>query len=327
MRQLAFVLVSVLALVLAAAAQAAGGGLGVGVNLGGDGVLSADGSTRYVAVTTTDGTVVQAIRTRDGSVRAFGTLAGSFGIPLLATDGTTGGLSRDGQTLVLAQQVQGGPTLPTVSHFVAYDPKRLDLPRKILLRGAFTFDALSPDGKRMYLIQHLSAQDISRYVVRAYDLQRERLLPGRVADRTQKDWVMQGYPVTRATTDDGRWAYTLYQNPGGTPFIHALDTVRGVAHCVGIPWQSNDQAALWNVRLTPDAGGTSVAVHWRSGRPWLELNTATWRLAPAAASFPWLLVAGAIVGASALAAVALLALRVLRQRVAQELPKPLAVDG
>jgi hypothetical protein len=327
MRRVAVVLVSVLALVLTAAAQADGGGIGVGVSLGGDGVVSPDGTTRYVAVATSGGTVVQAIRTKDGRVTAFGNIAGAFGVPLLGADGTTGGLSRDGKTLVLAQVFQGGPTLPDVSHFAVYNPKRLDLPNEILLRGALSFDALSPNGQRLYLIQHLSAQNLSRYVVRAYDLQRGRLLPGRIADRTQKDWVMQGYAMTRVTTDDGRWAYTLYQNPGGTPFIHALDTVRGVAHCIGIPWQTNDQSALWNVRLTPRDGGKRLTVHWRSGRPWLDVNTSTWRISAANSSFPWLLVAAAIAAAFALAALGVYSLRALRQRVPQELAKPLAVDG
>ena len=72
--------------------------------------------------------------------------------------------------------------------------------------------------------------------MRAYDLATHTLLPGRIADKTQKSWVMQGWAVSRATTADGRWDYTLYANPGGYPFIHALDTVRGVAHCIGLPW-------------------------------------------------------------------------------------------
>ena len=48
---------------------------------------------------------------------------------------------------------------------------------------------------------------------------------------------MDGYPLTRVTSADGRWVYTLYQNGGvgGYPFVHALDTVRGVAHCIGVP--------------------------------------------------------------------------------------------
>src|SRR5205085_2238306 len=79
----------------------------------------------------------------------------------------------------------------------------------------------------LYLIQHVSATNLDRYLVREYDLFADRLLPGAIADRTQRGWVMQGAPLARATSANGRFVYTLYQNPGGYPFVHALDTARG----------------------------------------------------------------------------------------------------
>ena len=63
------------------------------------------------------------------------------------------------------------------------------------------------------------------------------------ADKAQAGWVMEGSPMTRATSADGRWVYTLYSRPGGYPFVHALDTVNGVAHCIGLPWRG-DQAPM-----------------------------------------------------------------------------------
>ena len=155
----------------------------------------------------------------------------------------------------------------------------------------------------------MTSQDLSRYVVRAYDVEQRRLLPGRIADRTQRSWVMQGYAMTRTTSGDGRWAYTLYQNPGGYPFIHALDTVRGVAHCIGIPWKGSDQSALWNIRMTLGDGGSKLAVHWKSGRPFLTVDTSTWRVSAAGRSFAWTAVAAGIAAAVALAALALFLLR------------------
>ncbi len=48
---------------------------------------------------------------------------------------------------------------------------------------------------------------------------------------------MQGLPMTRATSADGRLAYTLYS--AEEPFIHALDTVRGsAAVCIDLPRRS-----------------------------------------------------------------------------------------
>src|SRR5205823_3681572 len=102
------------------------------------------------------------------------------------------------------------------------------------------------------------------------------------------------------TSPNGRWVYTLYANYNGYPFIHALDTVRGVAHCIGIPWTSHDQAPFYNnVVLT--LHGKTLAVHWRSGKSWLKVDTSTWRVSPAGGSaFPWrwlgVGVAGAAVG-------------------------------
>ena len=45
---------------------------------------------------------------------------------------------------------------------------------------------------------------------------------------------MRGQPVTRRTSRDGRWAYTLYAR-GREPFVHALDTVQGEAYCIDLP--------------------------------------------------------------------------------------------
>jgi len=67
--------------------------------------------------------------------------------------------------------------------------------------------------------------------VRAYDLAARRLLPEPVVDPREPGEKMQGLPMTRATSADGRFAYTLYERPRGAPFIHALDTVRGSAAC------------------------------------------------------------------------------------------------
>src|SRR5207237_585407 len=106
------------------------------------------------------------------------------------------------------------------------NPRRMQLVRTITLRGYFSFDALSPNGSRMYLIQytHGDSQDLTHYIVRGYDLRTNRLLRGRIADRSEHEEAMAGSPVTRTTSADGRWVYTLYQKPSGEQVIHALAT-------------------------------------------------------------------------------------------------------
>jgi hypothetical protein len=179
------------------------------------------------------------------------------------------------------------------------------------LNGNYSFDALSPDASTLYLIQRIDAKNSSRYIVRAYDLKTQSLLPGRIADRTQKSWVMEGDALTRTASIGGRWVYTLYMNQGGTPFIHALDTVKGVAHCIGIPWASADQSGLGNVVLT--LHGRRLAVHWRSGRRWLNVDTASWRITPdTGAGFPWRWIGPAF---GVLAAAGALLMLVRRRRI------------
>ena len=41
---------------------------------------------------------------------------------------------------------------------------------------------------------------------------------------------MGGSPLTRATSLDGRWAYTLYDGAGRTPFVHAPSPAAGTAN-------------------------------------------------------------------------------------------------
>jgi hypothetical protein len=238
---------------------------------GGLGVMSPDGSTRFVALGAGGSTVIAKIKTADGSLRKSRSLKGSFGIPVLVYGEAGDGISRDGSFFVLQSTAVGSTTQLQIVR-----TRNLAVRDTIRLNGAFAYDALSPDGTKLYLIEHSSAEDLQHYVVRAYDLAAHRLLPGRIADKTQKGWVMQGFPLTRTTSSDGRWVFTLYQNPGGYPFVHALDTVRAVAHCVGLPWTAPDQSSLSQIALT--LNGKTLALHWKSGTPWLNVNTTTWKL-------------------------------------------------
>ena len=132
---------------------------------------------------------------------------------------------------------------------------------------------------------------------------------------------MQGYPVARTISADGRWVYTLYGNPGGYPFVHALDTVRGVAHCIGLPWRGGENA-VWNMRLSLRGSGRTLAVDWLSGRSWLKVDTSSWRVSPdRGAGLPWLWIALGSAAAGT-AAGALLLLR--RRRRGEELEQELA---
>ncbi|HYI75761.1 MAG TPA: hypothetical protein VEW90_10865 [Gaiellaceae bacterium] len=238
------VLILVSVAVTAAGAQANGSAYSPGLDYGSEGVRKAGGDVRYVTLPTSRATTVAAIAVRGGRVVNSRSIRGFYGVPLVAYDGTTGGLSGDGETLVVSSY---GP-LPGdagTTRFLALRAKTLNPYRLVELRGTWSFDALSPDGSRLYLVEHISAGDVPRYRVRAYDLEAGRLLPKAVIDRLVSKALMGGEPVTRASTADGRWAYTLYARKGA-PFVHALDTTKRAAFCIDLPLRmaQNEQMRL-----------------------------------------------------------------------------------
>jgi hypothetical protein len=234
----------VIAAVWAASAAADGGGPSPGPTQGGPGKVDPSGQERYVAVPAKDGTLVEAIRVRDGSVMRWKYLDGQYGVPMIAYDGSLGGLSHDGSQLVVASF----PGAHDTTSFVMLDPMTMRVRARVRLRGVYAFDALSPDGSLMYLIQYLGARGAAAqpYAVRVFAWDALRLLPGEIVDPREPDEKMNGEPDTRASTPGG-WAYTLYWRPGKSPFVHALDTVHRRAYCVDLPWKS--PRWIYEVRL------------------------------------------------------------------------------
>jgi len=244
----------------ATAANASGGGPGAGVQQGWDGL--ANGAVRYVAVPAAGSTALEVIRRQDGRVLKFMALKGTWGIPVVAFDGTADGLMRDGRTLLLGEPTTG-PALRKQSTFVLVDVKKMKMVRKLRLPGHQVFDALSPDGRYLYFIEYVSAEDFNRYRVRAYDLHAGRLLARPVTDKRESETAMQGSPISRVTSQDGTWAYTLYGGPDKT-FIHALDTMHAGAVCIDLPWTSQPKR-LFDFRIRR-AGDGRLVVRGPRGR-------------------------------------------------------------
>ena len=183
----------------------------------------------------------------------------------------------------------------------------------MVLRGDFSFDAVSPDGSRLYLIQYVSPQDPTRYLVRAYDLERGRLLARPISDPRERGREMHGSPLTRTTSAGGRWAYTLYDGADSTPFVHALDTRAGAARCVDLP--SLAGTSLGALRLRLGAGNVLAVVRGR--RTVAAIDTASFDVLPPApepkagahGGTDWSLVGLAGAGAALLAGASLFGLR------------------
>jgi hypothetical protein len=264
-------LIALLALSLLAAAPAASGdgGPSPGAVTGLDGVRSATSSTRYVALAAGPRTTVAAIDTTDGRVLRYASVGGTYGVPLVAYDGSSGALSGDETTLVLSWfPTPPGPAI--VSRFALLSTKTLRLRRAVTLRGSFSYDAVSPDGSTLYLIQYTSSRDWTRYRVRAFDVKSNRLVRGAIVDKREPDEQMRGFPLTRATPRGGGWAYTLYGRDSVRAFVHALDTRRGTARCIDLPWQLGSGETTVSMTI---AAGKLILNRAGTGRLYVDRRT------------------------------------------------------
>jgi hypothetical protein len=265
---------SAVALLCAAvgSATALGAGPDPGVAQGGTGLTL--GKARYVAVQAGGQTVVQRIDRSSGRVLRQVSVPGSFGLPMVAYDGTIEGLTADGRTMVLAQtrSVQFRKS----SSFAVIDIPTLRLRKVVKLRGDFSFDALAARGQTLYMIEHVSAQDALRYRVRAYDLAAGRLLKKMVTDKRRWQSVMQGIPLARAHSTDKRWAFTLYGG-GSSLFVHSLDTRKAYAVCIDLP-QRLARLDMGKVRMQMQGEGRLVIRYGPVGKTLAVLDTNKFRV-------------------------------------------------
>ena len=256
--------VTLVFIALGATASAAGGdGLPVGnIDAGGTGIAGPQNS-RYVTILSVGGPWPGRERSwpasiaRSGRVMRSASVRGNFTIPAVALDASTAGLAADGETLVLIRPRANFPQSRT--QLLVLDARRLRPVRRVNLRGDFSFDAVSPDGGSVYLVEYLSRRDPTRYAVRTYDVERGRLQSAPVVDKSEPGERMRGYPVTRMDGPGGRWAYTLYDGAGGHPFVHALDTVEQTAVCIDLDGLTG-RKDLQALRLSLDPGQEQLSV-------------------------------------------------------------------
>jgi hypothetical protein len=154
-------------------------------------------------------------------------------VPGVDFNGGTTGLSADGRTLILEALRGGGWVHAT--RLLVLDTKPMRVVKTILLQGWSTVDAISPQGRWLYLLHYPSPNNLTRYEVLAYDLERNRLIARPIVDPRDRGEAMTGIALSRVMSPGGRWAYTLYFRPSGVPFVHALDTAGLRAVCVDLP--------------------------------------------------------------------------------------------
>jgi hypothetical protein len=225
-----------------------------------------DASWGHVLSTSTaDGsTIVRTLVVEETSDARELRIPGDWQLPTVGLDPVPAGRSADGSTFVLAEpRTDPYATSTTSSRFaVIHAPVPpavgpLELGRIIEVPGPLDFDALSPDGSVLYVVEHLDDVAGGAYQVRSIDTATGRMDDVPLADKRNVDEAMAGRPITQLRTDGGM-IYTLYR---GTehPFVHALHSAEKWALCIDLPATGQadaDAASDW--ALTPVPGSRNV---------------------------------------------------------------------
>ena len=195
-----------LGLALPASAMSAGGP--ISPQQGGVGAAAPGGKVTYIAVGARGRTVIASVRRAGGAVERFTSLRGSFGIPGVASDGSATGLSADGRTLVISGGVGVYPIVRT--HLVVLDALHLRTRARITLPGWFTWTRSRPPGAGCTSSTIRRRRTPTAMRCAPTTSSTAACWPSRSIDPREPDEAMQGFPMTRAVSADGRWAYTLY---------------------------------------------------------------------------------------------------------------------
>jgi len=233
----------------------------------------ASGKLRFVAQPASTTTEIQVLNRKTSRVLRHMRVNGKWGIPLVAYDGTTEGLFPNGRTLLLAQPLTDGMPIRSTTKFTLVDTQKMKVVRRIQLNGSFTFDAVSRDGRYLYLIEYMSPEDPTSYRVRAYDLRGAGLLAKIVSDKRSWATDMRGLPLSRLWSQS--WSYTLY-GANARPFIHALDTVGVAAVCINLPWTTSPDR-VFDYRLKLDGDGHLI-VRGPNGRALAVIDRQTFKV-------------------------------------------------
>jgi len=169
-------------------------------------------------------------------------IEGAWRLPTVGLDPMPVGVSTDRSTLVLVEDGPSGAWAEATATRFAIVSMTLDrAPRVIELPGSFEFDALSPDGSRLYVAQHVPGPLEDRYQVRVVTTATGVMDEAIIVDKRNLDAAMAGRPIDQARRASGL-VLTLYRG-AEHPFIHALDSVEAWAVCIDLPARGMHDAA------------------------------------------------------------------------------------
>ena len=153
-------------------------------------------------------------------------------------------------------------------------------PRIVTLAGSFEYDALSPDGSRLYVAEHIAGPLRDRYQIRVVDTATGFMGREIIVDKRNIDEVMAGRPIDQATTDAGVVDDALSRRR--VPVHPRAAQRRGVGRlhrsARRVASRTMPPATDWGVALLP-----AVRARWRSTRPWASLPRSTRPTSPCGA--------------------------------------------
>jgi DNA-binding beta-propeller fold protein YncE len=226
------------------------------------GTPASDWSRYYTVTQLPGGAQLTALDPASGQTLAQVAVPAGYRLPNIAFQGPTAGISPNGQWLALTQNSpspsgggQGGGTSVT-TNFLVGSSSLTDSFKTIHVNGDFVFDALSNDGKSLYLIQKMT--DANHYRVRLYDVGAGSLTPQVVADKRESNEPMNGIRGDSVADPTGNYVYTVYIRQAG-PFIHALPLDQQFAWCIDLPSRApNDMEKQFHWALAVSRDGGSV---------------------------------------------------------------------
>jgi hypothetical protein len=180
-------------------------------------------------------------------------LPGTYLLPPATIGGMPGGLSQNGRWLVVQgyNDIPDGP--PTLTHMLLIDTTYAKPPTPIELKGFFEFDAVSNDGKKVFLIEYVST---SIYRVRFFDVGAGLLNESIVFDKSDGAEAMTGVRLAGVASPDGQWLFSVYAREHQGPFVHALNLDAAIAFCLDLPgpgYASGDDSAMrWALAMSRD---------------------------------------------------------------------------
>ena len=188
------------------------------------------------------------------------TIEGAWRLPTIGLDPTPVGVSVGAEnwlnsaTVVLVEdRAADAPRASTRLAILRHTPVGEPVSKVIELAGSFEYDAISPEGSKLYVVEHLPGAVEGRYQVRLVDVATGVLQEAIVADKRNLEEAMAGWPIAQVRRPDGL-VLTLYRGPEH-PFIHALNTREGWAVCIDLPAvRAHDAAAAldWGLAAAPD---------------------------------------------------------------------------